>query len=295
MAAAIALRDDFDGPALRRLAKGTKDAAQARRLLALAEIRDGGTRADAARVGGVGLQTVRDWVLRFNARGPAGLIDGKAPGNPSKLDDAQRRALADIVERGPIPAIHEVVRWRLADLARWIWEEFGISLRETTVGRELRALGYRKISARPRHFARTNWRSMLLKKPSAELDEIRESPPAGTEIELWWQDEARVGQKNSITRRWARRGTRPRAPHDQRTKWAYIFGAICPKKGKGAALVMPWCDTPAMAAHLAEISASVDPGAHAVLMLDQAGWHMSANLSFRPTSPCFRCRPDRRN
>ena len=88
-----------------------------------------------------------------------------------------------------------------------------------------------------------------------------------------------MGQKNSITRRWAGRGTRPRAPHDQRTKWAYIFGAICPKKGKGAALVMPWCDTPAMAAHLAEISAAVDPGAHAVLMLDQAGWHMSAKLA----------------
>ena len=154
MAAAIALRDDFDGPALPRLAKGTKDAAQARRLLALAEIRDGGSRSDAARVGGVGLQTIRDWVLRFNARGPAGLIDGKAPGNASKLDDAQRQALAAIVERGPIPAIHEVVRWRLADLAQWIWEEYGISLSETTVGRELRALGYRKISARPRHHAR---------------------------------------------------------------------------------------------------------------------------------------------
>ena len=165
MAAAVLLRDDFDGPALRRLAKGRKDAAQARRLLALAEICDGGSRSDAARVGGVGLQTVRDWVLRFNARGPAGLIDGKAPGNASKLDDAQRQALAAIVERGPIPAIHEVVRWRLADLAQWIWEgeplsaigprtmASGISLSETTVGRELRALGYRKISARPRHYA----------------------------------------------------------------------------------------------------------------------------------------------
>src|SRR6056297_166974 len=153
MAAAVLLRDDFDGSALRRLAKGTKDAAQARRLLALAAICDGGSRTDAARIGDVGLQTVRDWVLRFNARGPAGLLDGKAPGNRPKLDDAQRRALAEIVERGPIPAIHEVVRWRLADLAQWIWEEFGISLSETTVGRELRALGYRKISARPRHFA----------------------------------------------------------------------------------------------------------------------------------------------
>ena len=90
--------------------------------------------------------------------------------------------------------------------------------------------------------------------------------------------DARVGQKNKITRRWARRGTRPRAPHYQRTKWAYIFGAICPEEGKGAGLVMPYCDTPAMQAHLCEISAAVAPGAHAVLILDQAGWHLSGRL-----------------
>jgi transposase len=87
------------------------------------------------------------------SRGPAGLINGKAPGNASKLNGSQRQALAAIVERGPIPAIHEVVRWRLADLAQWIWEEFGISLSETTVGREVKALGFAKISARPRHYA----------------------------------------------------------------------------------------------------------------------------------------------
>ena len=76
-----------------------------------------------------------------------------------------------------------------------------------------------------------------------------------------------------------RRGTRPRAPRDQRTEWAYIFGAICPAKGKGAGLVMPWCDTDAMAAHLIEISAAVDPGAHAVLIVDQAGWHLTPKLA----------------
>jgi hypothetical protein len=78
-------------------------------------------------------------------------------------------------------------------------------------------------------------------------------------MELWFQDEARVGQKNRLTRRWARRGTRPRAPHDQRTAWAYLFGAICPAEGKGAGLVMPFCDTAAMQAHLDEISAMVAP------------------------------------
>jgi len=146
-----ALRKDFNGPGLRRLAKGSKDGGQSRRLLALAEIYDGGKRLDAARIGDVGLQVIRDWVLRFNARGPDGLIDGKAPGKPRKLNDEQRQALARIVEAGPIPAIHGVVRWRRADLALWIFEEFGISLEESSVGRELRGLGFAKISARPRH------------------------------------------------------------------------------------------------------------------------------------------------
>lgn len=97
-------------------------------------------------------------------------------------------------------------------------------------------------------------------------------------IELWWQDEARIGQKNTLTRLWARRGSRPRLPHDQRTQYADIFGAICPEKGKGAGLVLPRCNALAMNAHLAEISRTVDPGAHAVLMLDGAGWHIAGDL-----------------
>jgi len=166
MAAGICLRDDFDGPGLRVLAKAAKDAAQVRRLLALAVIYDGGARREAARVGGVGLQTVRDWVLRFNVRGPAGLIAGKARGNRPKLGDEQRKALSAIVASGPIPAVHGVVRWRLVDLAQWIWEEFGLSLSETTVSRELKALGFRKISARPRHYAQNEAVMEAFKKVS---------------------------------------------------------------------------------------------------------------------------------
>ena len=166
MGAAIALREDFDGLGLRRLAKASKDAAQSRRLLALAEIYDGGARSDAARIGGVGLQVIRDWVLRFNAEGPRGLIDGKAPGQPPKLNDEQRQALARIVESGPIPAIHGVVRWRLRDLAHWIFGEFRISLDETTVSRELKALDFRRISARPRHHAQNELAIEDFKKTS---------------------------------------------------------------------------------------------------------------------------------
>ena len=104
MGRAVALRDDFDGRALRRFAKSSKDAGQSRRLLSLAEIYDGGKRLDAARIGDVGLQVVRDWVLRFNRHGPDGLIDGKSTGQPPKLNDGQRQALAEIVESGPYPA-----------------------------------------------------------------------------------------------------------------------------------------------------------------------------------------------
>ncbi len=149
MAAPIGLRDDFDAAALRALAKASRDPDQLRRLLSLAEIYDGGSRGDAARVGGVGLQTVRNWVLRFNAGGPEGLIDPKPPGKAPKLNEAQRQALVQVVESGP----HSVVRWRLVDLVQWVWGEFRIRISVQTLSRELRALGYRKLSARPRHYA----------------------------------------------------------------------------------------------------------------------------------------------
>ena len=153
MSAPIPLRRDFDAPQLRSLARKTKNGPQARRLLALAAIYDGATRTEAAKIGGIGLQIVRDWVLRFNARGPDALLDGKSPGQPSKLNDGQRQALARMIESGPIPAVHGVVRWRLIDLAHWIFEEFRITVAKQTLSRELRSMGYRKLSARPRHHA----------------------------------------------------------------------------------------------------------------------------------------------
>src|SRR5437762_3258658 len=124
MRAAVRLRGDYEAGQLRGLAKRSVDAAQRRRLLALAAFYEGGSRTEAAKIGGVGLQTVRDWVLAFNAEGPGGLINGKAPGNASLLDDAQRQALARIAESGPIAAAHGVVRWRLIDLAQWVFEAF---------------------------------------------------------------------------------------------------------------------------------------------------------------------------
>jgi transposase len=163
---AIPLWADFDAEKVRSSAKRSKDGPQARRLLALAAIYDGAARTEAAKIGGVTLQIVRDWVLKFNAQGPDGLIDRKAPGQSPRLNDAQRSALAGIVESGPIPAVHGVVRWRIVDLCQWVFEEFRVVVSKQTLSRELRAMGYRKLSARPRHHAQATGAIEDFKKAS---------------------------------------------------------------------------------------------------------------------------------
>ena len=127
--------------------------------------------------------------------------------------------------------------------------------------------------------------------PATLADIAREQGIGCDATEIWFADEARDGQKNGITRRWARRGTRPVAPQDQRYTSVYIFGAVCPRDGKGGALVMPFCNSAAMNLHLAEIATTVTPSRHAVLLLDQAGWHLSsevtvpANITLLPIPP----------
>ena len=97
-------------------------------------------------------------------------------------------------------------------------------------------------------------------------------------MEVWFQDEARVGQQGTLTRIWARRGSRPRAPRDTRYKWSYIFGAACPARGTAAGLILPYVNAEAMGLHLEEIAKAVAPGAHALLIVDGAGWHCAKAL-----------------
>ena len=112
-----------------------------------------------------------------------------------------------------------------------------------------------------------------------------------TPIEVWFQDEMRVGQKNSLVYQWAKKGSRPRQPKDQRYENAYVFGAVCASRDTGVALIMPQADTEAMQAHLDAIGKAVTPGAHALLILDKAGWHTTrklkppANVTLVPLPP----------
>lgn len=151
MGAAIALRDDFEAEELRLLAGRVKNANQARRLLAIAAIYDGMDREEAARIGGMDRQTLRDWVHRFNEWGPDGLINIKPSGRPRTLSAEQEAELQQLVEAGPDPQVHGVVRWRCVDLKRVLGERFGVDLSEVSLGRVLKQLGYSHISARPLH------------------------------------------------------------------------------------------------------------------------------------------------
>jgi transposase len=151
MGAAVRLRQDFGADDLRRFAARAKDAAQARRLLALASVLDGMNRTEAARIGGMDRQTLRDWAHRFNQHGPDGLIDIKPPGRPPRLSDKQKELLKGLVEAGPDPETDGVVRWRCVDLKRVVRDRFGVGLSEVSLGRVLKQLGFSHISARPRH------------------------------------------------------------------------------------------------------------------------------------------------
>lgn len=151
MGSAVKLRTDYSAATLRQLAKVTKDVNQSRRLLSLAAVVDGMSREDAARVGGMDRQTLRDCAHRFNERGPDGLKDAWYGGPAPRLSVEQKVELAQIVESGPDRAVDGVVRWRRVDLQGVIEERFGVAYHERYVGKLLKELGFSHVSARPRH------------------------------------------------------------------------------------------------------------------------------------------------
>ena len=167
MPSCVELRGDFSAVELRRLAKKSKDNGQARRLLSLAAVRDGMNRGEAARIGGMDRQTLRDWVHRFNQAGPDGLLHHKAKGGVARLSPEQKAELADLVEKGPDRKIDGVVRWRRVDLQDVIKQRFGVGYHERYVGKLLKALGFSHISARPQHPGQDAETIQAFKKTSA--------------------------------------------------------------------------------------------------------------------------------
>jgi transposase len=151
MHSALPLRTDYSSADLRRLARKAKDNNQSRRLPSLAAVLDGMNRTDAACIGGMDRQTLRDWAHRFINQGPDGLRDVHAGGVPARLSAAKLSELAAIVEAGPDREKDGVVRWRRVDLQRVVKERFGVEYCERYIGTLLKKIGLSHISARPRH------------------------------------------------------------------------------------------------------------------------------------------------
>jgi transposase len=147
----VAVGTEYNAAEVRALAKAAVVPEQARRLLAIALILDGASRAEAARSTGMDRQTLRDWVHRFNAAGPDSLVDRKAPGRQRRLEPEQQRELARCLENGPELTQDGVARWRLVDLCALVERRFGVRYQERGMGKLVRALGFSRVSARPQH------------------------------------------------------------------------------------------------------------------------------------------------
>jgi putative transposase len=289
MGSAVAvMQDTHTAQDLRHIASNLKDARQVQRVQAISLVMDGWSRAKAAAFACVDRQTLRDWVERYNEYGVAGLATLTSPGRPRLLTPSQAEELREVVISGPDLGTDGVVRWRCVDLVKQSAVRFCVrEVHPSTMAKWLRRLRLTKMTARPFHpkkdeAAQTAFKANFKAIVEAELpDEVMQKR---LPIEVWFQDEARVGQQGTLSRMWAPIGSRPAMVRDNRRANAYIYGAICPCRRVGAALVMATANTEAMNEHLKVISAQVTPGAHAVLVCDGAGWHAKSKDIVVPTN-----------
>ena len=284
MGAALPVRGDVTSVELRRLARLEADGRVACRILALANALDGMSREQAAKQAGMDRQTLRDWVIRFNAEGMDGLRDRPRSGRPAFLDEGQMAAFKALVLRGPNPERDGVSSWTAKDLCRIIENRFGVSYSGNGMLDLLHGLGLSWQKTRPIHpQANPKAQQAFKKNFPALIAEIKAAHPEVRGLEIWFLDEARIGQIGRTCRRWFEKGIRPRGRRDLRHEAVYLFGAVCPDRDHGVALVLPEVSTAAMQAMLDELATAVAPGAHAVVILDRAGWHTAKELSI-PTN-----------
>src|SRR3954451_9587756 len=277
---AVAIAKERTPAELRALARRERDGRASSRLLALANALDGMRRDEAARAAGMDRPTLRDWVHRYNAEGVAGLRDRPRPGRPCALDEGRQAAL-----KGPDPAGPEAGARRLRRLARPRPARAGRAPlrgglqrgRDQAAAQGARPLVAEGAAGPPR--GRPEGAGALQKKLPDLIRGVADRHPEAGRVELWFMDEARIGQKGRLTHVWYQRGARPRGVRQQGFASAHLFGAVCPERGEGVALVLPEVSTAAMDVFLAELSRAVPAGTHAALVLDGAGWHVSEGLT----------------
>lgn len=262
---------------LEHLARNCKDAHWARRLRGIALAMSGLSRTEVARSQGVGLQTLRDWIQIYNMWGAEGLRPLLRGGSSCRLSEEVVTMIGRYVEAGPPRRTSSPSRWRLCDLAAMIREVFGVGYSLEGVRQLLQRLGLHWISPRPIHPRADPGAQEAFRRNFRSL--VRDAAgKASGPIEIWFQDEARIGQMGTMRNLWARRGTRPRVVRDCRFKACVLFSAACPEHRSTAMHLCERSNTVEMNRHLEAISDAVRKGHHGVVVLDRATWHRSREL-----------------
>lgn len=281
MSAKIAVtRIDHTPETLRKLASSHKFRDCRCRLRAVAlMMEDTVSRAAIARRVGVDVQTLRDWVVRYNGAGIEGLRDAARPGRPPKLDEAQETHLVAWMDAGPDVDAGEPCRWTVADIRQWIKDCFDVDFTLEGVRRLIRRLGFRHVSPRPIHPRAKPEDQEAFRQNFRQLAQsVLPESVVSEDVLVYFQDEARIGQKGMLSRLWARKGTRPRIPRDYRYGYVYLFSAACPETGSAVGHVCDKANTDEMNRHLRDVSNALPEGKHALMVLDGAGWHRSKDL-----------------
>src|ERR1700726_4590351 len=250
---------------LRRLARH-ESGRVCQRVLMIANMLEGMEHEEAARLAGLSRSAAYEWHNRYEEDGIEGLRDRPRPGRQPRVDAVTSARFKERMVAGAALERDGVVAFRGVDAQR----------------EHLPAAASDKVelvgTAASPPGGRCDGASGVFATLGLQLERVRAAQARGTRVEVWFQDEARIGQKNSLTRVWGQTGSRPAAPKDLGFASAYLFGAVCPSQGKAAALIMPICNTAAMNHHLSEISSQVAADAHAAVILDRAGWHRSQGL-----------------
>lgn len=282
----IVLRDPQDAAELTRRIREARDAKQRDRFrsvqLAIAKHSTKTIMAMLDRSRGF----VQRWCYTYRDHGLDAIGPRKPPGRPTRLPSAQHSAFKQRVIDGPTEA-DGVCALRGADCQRILEEEFGVRYSLNGVYELLHRLNLSVLVPRPQHRksdpeAQAQW----VDDAPQFVREVQAKHPE-REVQVWFQDEARVGQQGTLTRVWAERGSSPRAVRQTEFQWGYIFGAVNPITGASSALISPTVNTTLMSAHLRMIAEEAGEGVHVVLVLDGAGWHKAKDLLVPETMTLF--------
>ena len=281
----IPVRQDKDAQGLRLLARLEKVGKVVLRLLGIAHILDGRGREESASLVGLAARDLTRAVKRYNAEGIAGLKDRTIPGRPSKLTPQQDAELKQLVLAGPEDRENGCPEFKVRHIVDLIEKKWGIRMSAEAVRIKLHALNPETLVCRPLHDQADPVAQAAFERKLPEvLAKIAKDHPAAKAIEIWVQDETRVGQKSKTIRRWAEKGSSPRVIVNGGFKSVWLFGAFCPERDTGAAIVVETVSTEAMSAHLALVSQEVLPGNHAAVLIDGAGFHATAKHLVVPSN-----------